>query len=328
MALGSSDYSQLWSAQTAVELRMKSLAANLFDMTWSADWRGGESKVTIPIPDWVRNTTPNPDEGVGAVDRARGGDWADDAELDQDNVVLARLGGKSVANSIGWEDALEIPWDTVSRLRSRQEYEMRISVDKAIYDYARSSAGSTITLGAAGTDYISRVAPYNYAVSADTDHPVMIAIDTWALHATRQNAVDGEMSPTGSASRPFLIFQPELIKSLRSWLRRIGLHFDPLTQQLLAQNPGLAGTGYVGTLSGCDIFDWNYLAVPTGTDNWEAYAGIREAVAMAVRDPLVQVFNPQENQSDKPGWRMRQAIEYAAVEVFDNLHAKIVIHAD
>ena len=327
MALSSSDYSQLWSAQTAIELRLKSLALNLFDMTWQEDWRGGNSKVTIAIPDWARNTTPNPDEGVGAVDRARGASWADDAVLDQDGVILERQGGKSVANSIGWEDALEIPWDTVSRLRSRQEYEMRIAVDTAVYNYARGAAGTTLDVGTAGSDFVARIAPYNYKISAGNDHPVMIAIDAWALHAKRQNAVDGEMSPTGSASRPFLIFQPELIKSLRSWLRKQGLHFDPLTMQLLTQNPGMAGMGYVGTLSGCDVYDWNHLAVPGVGNKWECYAGIREAVAVAVRDPLVQVFSPEQNQSDTPGWRMRQAIEYAFVEVFDNLHQKITIHA-
>ena len=329
MAIASEDRLQVWSAQTAIELRQKALMYNLLDHSWEAPWVAGAESVTIPIPDFVHNTTPTPDEGVNASSRARGADWADAQNLDSDVVKLTRSGGFSTANQVLWEDALELPWDAVGRTRSRQVYALRRQIDTAMYTAARAAAGTTITTGAAGATFVSRTAPYTYTLAAGVRHPVLTAIEAFALVAYRANVIDGEGSPTGGAGRPFIILPPELSMSLSQYMETQGIHFDPLSSELLKENPAAMAGQYMGNLRGVSVYSWNAIAVPTGTNNWTAYAGVREAMAVGIRPPIVQYFPPETNQvSDNPQHLMRQAGDYGIIEVMDGLHRKIVVHAD
>ena len=224
---------------------------------------------------------------------------------------------------------VEIPWALVERTRNRQAYQLRYDIDKSIYDSVSGLPSQTISAGTAGSTYVPVTAPYTATIASGVDHPLMSAIDEFAIAMYRANAIDGEGTPTGSVGRPFMIVHPELIASLRKWLRNLGLSFDPLTQEILSQNPGVAGRGYVGTLSGINIYGWNHLAIPTADSPWPCYAGVAEAAAVAVRPPLIQFFSPQENQvSDNPSWLLRQVADYAYVELVDGLHRKIEIVSD
>ena len=324
MAIASEDRLKVWSAQTAVELRQKALMYNLLDHSWEAPWVAGAENVTIPIPNWVHAS-----DGVTAATRARAGDWEAANAISSDVVKLGRSGGYSLSNEVLWEDALELPWDAVGRTRSRQVYAMAQAIDIAMYTAAHTAAGMTITAGTAGTVFVSNSAPYNYTVPATGRHPVLQAIEAFALIAYRANVIDGEGSPTGGAGRPFIVLQPELTMSLSQYMEAQGIHFDPLSAELLKENPSSMMGQYMGNLRGVGVYSWNALVVPTGSTNWLAYAGIREAVAVGIRPPVVQYFPPETNQvSSEPAHIMRQAGDYAIIEVFNSLHRKIVIHSD
>lgn len=328
MAIASEDRLAVWSAQTAIELRQKALMYNLFDHSWEAPWVAGAESVSIPIPDWATNTTPTPDEGVTASSRGRGADWATAQNLDNDIVKLTRYGGYSTANVVLWEDALELPWDAVGRTRSRQVYVMAQEIDKAMYTVARAATGNAITVGAAGTQFVARIAPFSYTLAAGDRHPILEAIEHFALKAYRANVIDGEGSPTGQAGAPFMILQPELTMSLTRYMESLGLKFDPLSSELLKDNPSAMTGQYIGNLRGVSLYSWNNLAVPASGANWEFYAGIREAMAVGIRPPITQYFPPESNQvSSKPEHLMRQAGDYAVVEILDGLHEKYICHA-
>ena len=73
-------------------------------------------------------------------------------------------------------------------------------------------------------------------------------------------------------------------------------------------------------------YSWNGLAIPSGV-NWQAYAGVREAVAVGLRPALMQYWDPANNPTMQKGHLMRQAQDFAMTEVVDALHRKIVIRA-
>ena len=321
MATASEDRRDVWSAQTMIELREKSLAYQLFDHSWEGDWVAGAENVSIPKPDFSANI---------ASSRARGGNWPAAVDQSQTIVKLTRSGGYGASTELLWEDVLEINWSTVDRHRSRQGYELSHDIDTAIYDAARAATSSTITTGTAGATFVDNSAPYDYTIATGKRHPVADAIDQFVLLAYRADAVDNAGSPTGGAGRPFLIFQPELVLSFSQWLEELGLSFDPLTAQLLGNNPAeFNGGGYAGRYHGADVYSWNHLAVPTGADNWAAYGAIPQAYAVGIRPPLMQYFDPKANQvSTKPAHLIRQVGDWAGVEVADALHRKIVINSD
>ena len=324
MATASEDRLQAWSANTVIELREKSLALALFDSSWESEYMNGAESVTITKPVWA----PSGSDGVQVNARNRGANWGGRRGHAQDVVKLARIGGYDVSNVILWEDAVELPWPVVERTRSRQVYEAAHYVDTAVFDNALAGASQTISIGAADTYRVQKTFPYAADIPAGSDHPVYAAIQSFSLAMYRANAISGEGSPTGAAGTPFMILQPELIASLRSWLLNKGLSFDALTAEILRENPGMAeALGYVGNLSGVRLYAWNHLAIATGV-NWpNGYAGITQAYAVGQREPLVQYFTPQENQTSEPGHLLRQLGEFAGVEVEDAWHRKIQIRA-
>ena len=324
MALASEDRRKIWSARTVVELREKSLIYNLLDHSWERDWVNGAASVAIPIPNLSGGTTG---EGVATEDRARGGNWAAARRPDQAVVMLTRKGSKAASNKIDWEDAIELPWPVVDRYRSSQSYFIAHDIDTAIYDAIVALPSGTITAGAGDTHRVQKTFPYAADIPAGRDHPLYDAINMLALNMVRLNAIDGEGSPTGSVSGAFLVAQPEMVMSFRSWMLRQKLSFDPLTREILRENPGLAGQGYIGNVSGIKLYQWNHLTVPSGV-NWSCYGGVSEAVAVGIRPPLSQYWDPENNQSeDNPSHLIRQTSEFAWVETLDQLHFKINVRA-
>ena len=323
MAYASADRRGLWSAKTAVELRQKSIMYNLFDRSWEQPWVDGAKSVSVAVPAWATS--------VVASARARGGNWASNTDGSQTTVELTRSGGYSARNDIDWEDAMELPWDVVERYRERQIWQLRHSCDVGMYTGARAAASTTITGGAAGSTYVPNSHNYIATIASGHEHPVTEAIMKTALQMNRANALGGDPSPTGGPrGYPFIILQPELVTSYAVWLKNQGLAFDPLTADLLHGNvAGMEGVSDINMYLGVLIISWNHLTVPTGTNNWLAYAGMMEACAVGIRPPLVQYHDPGDNQvASNPAHTIRSAGDYAFVEVVDGLHAKVEIEAN
>ena len=328
MAITESERMQVYSADTTTELREKSLMYNLLDRRWEAGYVAGGAVVHIPKPLWTHAT-----DGVSPSTRTQGGDWATARGTSQDTADLKRAGGYTASNEILWEDAMELSWGVVTRTVNRMTWALRHSLDTEIYDKVAAmptGTGSTLTGGDAGATYVSSAKPYKATIAAGDDHPLMQAIDMLAIEMYAQNAIDKDPSPADVSGTPFLIAPPQLIVSLRQWMRSLGLHFDPLTQEILSQNPGMAiAQGYIGNLSGVRLFSWNHVAVPASGVNWSMYGGMMNAAAVGVRPPLMQYFSPETNQtSTMPAHLIRQAGDYAVVELVGALHKKIVIHSD
>ena len=327
MALTVEDRRKIYQNETVREFRQKILGINLWDNSNQAAFETS-TEVIIPDPNWEYNTTANPDEGVGTSDRTRGGNWPAPARLDADTISLTRSGGKAQSNEILAEDISEVPWDLVGRLRSRQSYVMRKDVNKEIFDGIQALPSSTISIGAADTYRVKKAAPHDAVIPTGSQHPVYAAIQEFALQMYRANIIDGEASPTGGASQPFMVLQPELIASMSTWLLDKGLSFDPLTAQLLTENPSMTDRGYKGTLLGVNLYAYNDLAVPTGVAWTGGYAGVREAATVATKHAYIQMFPPEENQiSLMPALLMRQAVAYGFAELVNDIHFKVSIRA-
>ena len=330
MALASEDRKAVWSARTVAELRERSIFYNLMDRSWETEWVNGAKSVDIPKPNWTHNTTPSPDEGVGSSDRARGGNWATEAEPDQSIVQLTRSGGKASTNKIDWEEATEIPWPIVDRHRSRQSYTIAHDIDTAMYDAARALPSMTITGGTDGDTFVENSAPYDYTIATGKRHPVAQVVDQIALIVYRANAVLSAASPTAQVGTPVLVISPELCLSFSIWLEEKGLGFDPLTREILRDNPAnFNGMDIAGRYHGVDIIGWNHIGVPGGNNNWSGYAAIPEAYAVGIRPALSQYWDPANNQiSSNPAHLIRSVADWAGVEVEDAWHRKVDIKSD
>lgn len=321
MPIHTEDRMKVWSAKTTVELRQKSIMYNMLDKSWEDEWVRGASEVPIPNINWSTSVSP--------ASRNQGGDWAATATLDQSVPTLKRSGGYSARNDIPWDDVLELPWPVISRVRSRQTWAMKNSIDKAVYDAMRTAAGQTVTGGTAGNTFVSRASPYTATIATGRRHPVAEAIELFALAMTDANVVDGDMSPTGMAGVPYVIIQPALGLSLAQWLEGQGLQFDPLSMAMFNQNPSaLMEPNPLHMYRGCMIITWNHLSVPAASVDWQCYGGTMAAGACGIRPPIVQYFPPELNQtSTGPAHLLRQIGDYAVVELDDTLHRKITVHS-
>ena len=333
MALSSEDYRKLYSAETVVEVREKSLMYNLFSGVYGrqrSEWEGGANSVFIPIPQFEADTSTDPDEGVVVRDRSRGGDWPTASVPDAGRVTLTRSNGKGGAVEILMEDAGEVAWDIVGRYRSSVEYQVRHSLDTGAYDAIAALPSTTVTVGTGGSHFIARIAPYKSTIPEGDQSPIVQAIEDFSLRAYRANLVDGQII-AGSTGTPFMIFPPELALVLRRDLRALGLSLDALTAETLTQNVGIADpqtTQFIGSLMGVRLFSWNHLAVPSAGNMWPLYAAVPAAAALAVGGEegvrvATQFLPPGENQvSTKPAYLFRQVVDSAYAEVVDNFHFK------
>ena len=320
MAIANADRMKMWSAKTTVELRQKSIMYNLLDKSWESDWANGQHTVNIPVIDW--------DTSIPTPTRARGGDWAANAELTQSIAALTRTGGYGTRTDIPWDDVLEVPWPTIARTRSRQTWAMRNQIDRGIYATVAAAPSDTITGGTSSTTYVARTSPYDYVIATGKRHPVAEVIELFALEMTDANVIDGDSSPTGDAGMPFVIMQPHLGLSLARWLETQNLHFDPLSMAMFYQNPSaIMQPNPLHMYRGVMVITWNALTVPTSGNEWAFYGGCMAAAACGLRPPIVQYFPPELNQtSTEPAHMLRQIGDFAAVELDDTLHFKLEVH--
>ena len=326
--IAAEDRLRVYSAMTTMELRSKLLCYNLFDKSWEAPWVAGAETVYIPKPDFVADEAANPDEGVVIRDRARGGDWGAVSVPDASRVAFTRSGEKQTSQETIVEDALELNWNVVDRMRSRGVFDIRSQIDRAMFTSIIGYPSTNTVLGANGTAFISRASPYAETKPAADQYLMITAIEMWSLAAYRKDFIDGE----GAQVRPFMIVHPELSMSLRRALLALGLSLDTLTDNVLSSNVGVSrpGLAYLGTLFDVDIYSWNALAVPLGAADWVIYCGIQQAAAVGIRRPsATQYWTPDQNQvSTKPAYLFRQSVPYGVAEVEDSWHQLITIKAD
>ena len=324
MAFADGEYLEAWARSTVIELRQKSIWLTLLSKEGTESWVSGAAKVHIPKPTYT-NTV--------AAARARGGDWQTADQIAQDTVEFARVGGGDVSNEVLAEDALEIPWPLIDKLRSRQAFELSKYADAELYKWLIGADGlATDRDESYGTDtnkFISRVAPYPPSGNntANTNLAKALVYDTikgFELELQRADALDGVGDAVG---QKWMVMPPELFRSLRDYMLGQKLSWDLLTASLLTGG-GILG-GFQGRLLGIDIFTWNGIEVPTGTADWKIIAGCRAGAHANVRPVLNQFFAPAENQvSSKPAYLSRMTMEFGAAMAENSVFQEISIKAD
>lgn len=321
MAITAADRKKIWAAKTTVEVRQKSLMYNLLDKSWQEEWQNGASSIQISNIDW--------ETSVPATSRADGANWAAATALDQDIASFSRSGGYGASTEVKYPLVMELAWPVLSRVRSRQMWKMKNEIDKGVYNAMRNAASKTISAGDDNT-YVSRTSPYDYTIATGKRHPVAEVIELFALAMVDANVVDGDMSPTDGPGMPWVIIQPALALSLSRWLQDQKIRFDPFSLALFNQNPAaLMEPNPLHMYSGVMVLTWNHLPTPNGAGtNWLAYGGVMAAGAVGIREPIIQYFPPELNQvSSAPAHLLRQIGDYAAVELEDDFHRKLVIDA-
>lgn len=319
MAFATGEWLEAWARATILELRRKSLWANLMNGDGTAPWIAGAREVSIPKPTWT---------DAAAADRARGGDWATATDIEQDTVIFKRTGGSQVVNNVLWEDALEIPWPLIDELRSRQAYEIAKRLDDQLYAYLIGANGiaaaDAVTYGTSSR-YISRTAPYTVS-GTNAIQMVYEALDDYQLKLERANAIDGVGDSVGQV---YAVMSPELFRVLREDIEKRKLNWDLLTSELYRTGGILSGgRPFQGRLLGIDIFSWNGISVPGAGEDWTMICGARAGMAAATRPSLVQFFSPPENQiSTAPGYLSRQTHEFGQAMLASGLFTEVTITA-
>ena len=318
MAFATGEFLEVWSRTTTAELRQKSIWLNLLSKTGTEGWVSGAAKAQIPKPTYTN---------AHAETRARGGAWATADQIGQDTVEFSRTGGVQVANEVLAEDAAEIPWPLIDNLRSRQGYEMSKKIDTDIWTWLTGTSGATTTvnLGTAGTDYIDRDSPYAGSTTKGKKLP-FDAIDQFHLKLQRADALDGIGDAVGQR---FIVMTPEVFRVLRNYMIDEKFGWDILTADILKSGSVLANADYQGRLLGIDVFSWNGISIPTGSNNWPMIAGARAGAVANVRPAINQFFDPTENQvSTKPAYLSRQTMEFGTAMLLNDVFTEYYIHAD
>jgi len=322
MAYGNADYSQMWSATVLADLRRTSVGLALTSQQWTQPWVDGQTQVHIPDPKWEpADTSDDTTEGVKVVSRNRGGNWATARKGDQAVTQFSRSGGWSVADTIDWEDLLELPWPVAEDTRQFQAYAIRRYVDDTILSliFASVPAAKTSALGTSGTDTISISEPYQSAGSIGA--LLVEAIEAYMLDLKIANAIDSSES-MGGLGAPYCMMSPQVFKALRKYLRDEKFSWDTLTSDTLTTMTLLGGGPFMGRLFGCDIMASNApgLAAATASASWNVYFSLPNVHIANVRPSLTQILSPGENQvSEKPAWLARSVGEYGHLA-----HAKFV----
>ena len=230
---------------------------------------------------------------------------------------------------------MEIPWPLIDKLRSRQAYELSKYADEETYKWLIGvnglAATQDVSLGTATNVYIDRDSPWqpdgnNNANIVIARRLVYDAIKGFSLKLQRANALDGVGDAVG---QKWMIMPPELFATLRDYMLSQKLGWDLLTESLLRQGSVLGTAEYHGRLFGIDIFSWNGIAIPTGTDDWKMVAGVRAGAYANVRPVINQFFSPSENQvSTKPAYLSRMTMDFGAAIGEGGVFSEISIHAD
>ena len=199
--------------------------------------------------------------------------------------------------------------------------EIRQQMDRAIRDYflgiastggdgANGGGGAVtkITLGTAGTDYLSptRDGMGNYdATGFDGDWFLEGVVDQFVLHAKRNNLFDGVTVYGDGPGRLYLVVHPEIMQQhVVRPLRKAGYQLDPLTNDSL-RNTAVFGSNAFEARLGLNsliITAPNVLTVPSGGGNnpppWRFWGGYTEAVAAGISNERSRLYMPGEYPID------------------------------
>ena len=330
--IGTANLLEAYSAQTVAELRQESMWLQLTSQEGTERWASGEAnKVNIPVPNYTAGTVSSQTVGVDAADRARGGDWTTARSMRDSSLTFQRSSGSNVSNELDVEDVAELTWDILEGVRSRQQYELRREIDTKLYTAWTAGIGTNAaqqTTYGTSTNAINRAAPYA-TKGTGTYEWIWNAVQAFAIKCKRANVDSIESDSVG---RKFMVLPVELMVGFANWMLEQNFQWDALTNELLSEGSVRGGGMFQGRLLGIDLFTDNNIAVPTGSADWNFFAGVRASWRANVRrlPGYTQIFSPAENQtSTKPAYLMREAVDMGWLEISSgdlaNLNHRFVI---
>lgn len=318
MAITTADLQRLWSADTVGQLRKPLVWNSITTQRRTEPWSSGQvNQVEIPRPNWGANDTPTPSEGISPQEVSRDAAWTATRAIDSDIVSFTTSGRYDVSNAVGYEDSLELPFDAVDQTRNEQVQRGADYLDGVMVTAVEGFSSTTVvTAGTAGSVFI---APNGTPTGTNANQLPKLAVDNIVSAAFQDNwfspRVDGDPGPR------WITMSPVLFDLMQTDLLDRGYSLDSLTQGILSDNSVGAGGPMVMQYRGFLIYATPAAnaASATPADRWTITAGLRGAVAAAVRSPLVQLFSPEENQTTDPGWLIRMRVAYAYAELRDSM---------
>ena len=127
-------------------------------------------------------------------------------------------------------------------------------------------------------------------------------------------------------SRPYLVVPGDIWRAFAKWALDKQLSWDMLTADVLQNGSVLAGQRYKGTIEGIDVYRDGQLAEPStfGTNDWELYGGVREAITFAERQTYVNAIPATLNQ-DGPKHELHMIHRWGRLRKHANLLFRIDI---
>ena len=306
------DYRLTMSPMILEEVWETSIWYPLTSQVGVADWVNGANKVNWPRPAWSYDKTDK--TGINVEDRARGGDWATAVGGDQSIVTLTRSGGLTVSNEIDYEDALELPWNSVEETRQAQSISTRIAFDGKLYAavLAGTPAANVSSIGTASSIFINPSGVVKGAVG----ELIHNEIERFSTQIKVANITEPGSDSFGTA---YCVMHPYLFSAFRLYMLSEKLSWDQLTADILQRGSVLGGGAWMGRIYGVDIVGWNgAVSRDIGSSNvrWPMQMGVTRAVRSAMRPTVSQFFEPAQNQvSSNPAFLMRNAFDFAHVIV-------------
>ncbi len=284
-----------FSRQTTIELYRSSVWAALMNRSFEQDLANARSLVI-----------QDPKFATSVKARTRGSDWGTAQGITADQITLTLDQAYEVGPiKIAYEDIRQSPrigW--LDRARRDGALKTATYIDDNVTAFVAGlayAADDKYTVGSGTTNTLTIAYPYykgtGYTLVAES-------LRRGALHWYRKNAIDAP-SVGGAAGRVFAIMSPELYSVLLYDMEQRNLHWDQLTDatfdmRLRSMVP------WTGRLYGIDVIVSNAFAVPGSGKDWKFYMGTRQALALAIDQPVSSYFPPERNP-DGPSHQMNEA---------------------
>ena len=294
---------EVYSTQSKVHLLAQLNAVDLTNRSYEGDARGA-AKVYVTTS--VRPT------GGATTNVARDGDWASPRTLGtaQDEFPIDQR--YDAAMRVPMDDTLDIPIDLVNEAAFFNARDMAEAVDAQVYKEVLDNveAAQKTTLGTAsvyidldgvghGTDAIDLVPDY--------------------LQGLRTKLMNEHKLHTGLQDFTWRVdMSPALLRTLDNWLLDNDQGISRTWKDQVVLGSGITNKNYQYDLWGFSIYVTTQIPATSVSSKSHAQLIVSNPIAttMAMRTPLQQVFSPQENQSDKPGYLFRERIWWG-VKVID-----------
>ncbi len=329
MATAKTALSQVFSRDVVYQTFRRSRWLNVFNRSWESEFEMGY-KVQIPdLTDNIQIDEPDVgDAGLGAAPTFRTASLTN-IELEADYIRgTAKFNLDEVKNRLGSAEF-------ESELAMRLAIKLAIRLDDKLGAVVAGNAftggnGNDITVGAAGSVFVPRTAPYT--PNAASIKLVPDALKAAHLNLYRKNAIDGEYTGTAQPSMVAAVMPPEIAKVLTDYLESIGeLSNRASVAGQAAADLGIFGTSaYMGTYADMDIVAANEIAVPVGNANWAVYVlPTNSAAAAGVSEPETSDNDFRDGTTGGAYVWQRTVIQRWGAKILRPGHiVRVNIHAD